>query len=301
MNNTSIPPSGRRRASRWLCAIALLAMTASGGGSDEPKGEQCGNDDSPAIPGPPDTSVMRGEVVFEERITFDGSGGKTVVHSASADLTDFSKVIVQSRQPTAVGTPACYGLTGSPTTVCRPGIPEPCVPEGLDVDKVLVSGLLPGSELPKGGKKGFYTLDGDPASFYSASEVKATVQGRTDPGYFPSMEVQVGVPDRLEIVEPAPNAKVGARDLTLRWKKGNGDYVVIDISNADGTTTDKIVCVVLDDGCHTILAGDLEFYDMKPDSKVKISVLRERSKVTTSGTASLEAKAYSRVTFSVVR
>lgn len=281
--------------------IALLLVAAATGCSDEPQGEQCSNEDSPAIPGPPDTAVLRGEVVFEERITFDASGARTVVHSASADLTDFSKVIVSSRQPTSVGSPACYGLTGGPTTVCRPGIPEPCVPEGLDVDKVLVEGILPGSELPKGGKKGFYTLDGDPGSFYTGSELKAKVQGRTDPGYFPSMEIQVGVPDRLELTEPAPNAKVGARDLTIRWKKGNGDYVVIDVSNADGATTDKIVCVVADDGCHTIFAGDLEFFDMKPESKVKVSILRERSRVTSAGNASLEAKAYSRVSFTVVR
>ncbi len=284
-----------------LASIALLAALLASSCSDEPKGEQCGNDDSPGIPSPPDTSVLRGEVTFEERTTFDAAGVKTVTHSASADLTDFSKVIVSSRQPSAVGTPACYGLTGGPTTVCRPGIPEPCVPEGLEANRVVVEGLSAGAELPKGGKKGFFTLDGGAGSFYSGTTVKVKVEGRTDPGYFPSLEQEVGVPDPLEVVEPGPNAKVGARDLTLRWKKGNGDYVVIDVSAADGTTTDKIVCVVLDDGCHTILAGDLEFYGMKPESKVKVSLLRERSKVATSGNASLEVKAYSRTSFNVVR
>jgi hypothetical protein len=180
-------------------------------------------------------------------------------------------------------------------------VPEPCVKEGLDADRVLVEGILPGTELPKGGKKGFFTLDGTPDAFYSASDLKVKVEGRSEAGFFPSLEVQVGVPDPLEITEPQPNAVVGAKDLAIRWKKGNGDYVVIDVSSADGTTTDKIVCVVLDDGCHTILAGDLEFYDMKPGGKVKVSVLRERSKVTTSGSASLEAKAYSRVQLTVVR
>jgi hypothetical protein len=215
---------------------------------------------------------------------------------------DLKSVETYSRAPTLVGSPACYGLTGSLTRICKPPATDPCNPEPIDADKVTVEGLAGGTRDLARSSKGVFSTEGLTAPLFGTGEATVKVTGRPDAGFFPSMEVSVSPPDPLQVTAPAAGGTpLGAGDLRVKWAKGNGDYVVINVSDPTGKTKDKIQCVVLDDGCHTIQAGDLEQYGLVVGSKVKLSLIRERVRIKVSGTASLEVKAVSHVDLVVVR
>jgi hypothetical protein len=269
----------------WLIAFGLTACTDSG-----PKVNPCINDDSPSVPGSPDEVITRGRVSFRTKYTYDGAGtlAKPDV-TVGATFTDNSQVIRASRPPSTLpnGSPACYALTGSPTdTICRPGYKEPCTLQYLDVSKVTVSGVSGGpldlTKTSMGNYNGPASL-GDP--LYNAGQVTVTVSGQSAAGSFPSYEQSIGTPDPMVIESPKPGdpTPITPRDLIVKWKKGNGDFVVIDLSLVIPGQTDKLQCVLLDDGCTTIYRGDIEFLCPSagcPDqTKVKITVTRKLAAV----------------------
>jgi hypothetical protein len=280
-------------------SLALLALLGACG--SKPPAEQCSNDDSPPVVGHPEEAMLHARVTVETEATFDSAGAAKRAHSASAALTDVSSVITKDRQVNSLTYP-CYGLTGAPTRVCRPGLKEPCNVERLEADKVIVEGLAGGSkELPR-TSAGAYLMESTSDPLYAAAEVSAKIVGRDSKGYFPSVELAVGVADALAVTAPAPNATVGARDLKISWKGGTGDYVVINLSDATGKITDDVQCVVKDDGCHTVSAGDLDWAGLKAGAKIKLTLSRERKLRKLVGTsASLIATTASRVELQLVR
>jgi hypothetical protein len=260
--------------------LVLVACLAAGCTDDGATGS-CLNEDSPDVPGFDDAVVLRARVTLASRLVFDGGGARTgPTNTISASFTDHTTVAGDYRQPSSLpgGTPACYALTGTPTTTCKPGFTEPCKADPLDVAKVTVDGVLGGSRDLTKTSTGKYTDDNLADPIYTSGDIKVRVEGQTGKGFFPSFEQTVKAPDPLLLVEPKAGdpSRLGMKDLKITWKKGNGDFVVIEASLAGATgRTDKIQCVVLDDGCHTIYHNDLEFMDMVDGTQVKLLIVRK--------------------------
>jgi hypothetical protein len=233
------------------------------------------------VPGFDDAIVLRGRLTIASRLAFDAAGARSgPTNSISASFTDHTTVAGDYRLPSSLpgGTPACYALTGTPTTSCKPGFTEPCKAEPVEVTKVTVDGVLGGSRELTMTSAGKYTDDNLANPIYTSGDIKVRVEGQSAKGFFPSYEQTVKAPDPLELVGPTPGdpARLGMKDLKITWKKGNGDFVVIEASLAGATgRTDKIQCVVLDDGCHTIYHNDLEFMDMIDGTQVKLLLVRK--------------------------
>jgi hypothetical protein len=268
--------------------VLTIAVALAGCTNDPPAGNTCTNEDSPVVPGSPDEVITRARVSFRTKYTYDAAGKlATPDVTIGATFTDNSQVIRASRPPSSLpgGSPACYALTGSPTdTVCRPGYKDPCTLQYLEVSKVAVEGITSGpldlTKTSAGNYTGPTNLT-DP--LFNAAQVKVTVSGQTAAGSFPSYTQSIGAPDPMVIELPKPGdvTPLGAKDLVVKWKKGNGDFVVLEISLADTTKTDKIQCILLDDGCTTVYVGDLEFLDIKDGTKMKIVLTRRLAAVRT--------------------
>ncbi len=270
--------------------ILLLGLCLVGSGcSDTPgdencEGEDCGPDcfnaDSPEIEGPSATAFHRGRITLESVVSFSSTGAQTTANEVRASYTDISQVLVSSRKPSLVQSSGCYGLTGGATVVCRPGFTEPCTKEYLAVEKVEILGTGNGDQTLEELSKGILSKEDLAAPLYATGEIQAKVTAAGGEGSFMTYEQSLAPPDLLEMTSPDPQAgPLGAKDLKFQWEPGNGDYVVINISHMDNTTTDKIQCVVIDDGCHTIYVGDLEFYDFAVGNPFKVTILREKTTV----------------------
>lgn len=255
--------------------MVACACTDSG-----PSGNLCLNEDSPNVPGFADEIVLRARVTVTSKLTYDVAGVLSGPSSSiTASFTDHTTVARDWRPPSSLpgGSPACYALTGTPTTSCKPGFTEPCQVDPVDLTQVTVDGLAGGTRELTKTSKGKFTDDNLANPLYAAADVKVKVTGETKKGFFPSYEQTVKAVDPLQLVEPKPGdpARLGMKDLKITWKKGNGDFVVIEASLAGATKTDKIQCIVLDDGCHTIYHNDLEFMDMIDGTQVKLLLMRK--------------------------
>lgn len=270
-----------------LIAACLAAVGGCSDPGDEPcEGQECGPDcfnaDSPEIEGPPATAFHRGRITLESVVSFSSTGAQTSTNEARASYTDISQVLVSSRKPSLVQSSGCYGLTGGTTTVCRPGFNEPCTKEYLAVEKVEITGTGGGALTLDELGKGILAKGSLPDPLYAVDDLQAKVTAGAAEGSFMSYEQALTSPDLLKLSLPDPAGKpLGSADLKFQWEPGNGDYVVINISHMDDKTTDKIQCVVLDDGCHTVFVGDLEFYDFTPGNPFKVTMIREKTTVKT--------------------
>ncbi len=289
---------------------ALLALTALSACTDPGVPEQCGDFESPTVTGYPDASLYRARVTVETAVTVDATGKATTASSIAASFTDVSKVMQDSRTPSAIASPGCYGLTGSPTKVCRPGVPEPCVVEYLDVESVVIEGLDGGPYTLTRDSKGIYSKELGDKAILGGGTISLKVTGKTQAGWFPTFENSIPSLEALAISAPVAGSTtpLGAGDLKVRWNRSTAahpaDYVVLNATVTGGTTTttDKIQCILADDGCQTITGTDLDLFDMKVGKTVKLSASRENARMKTlDGGYSLDLRVSSRVEMTVTR
>jgi hypothetical protein len=273
--------------SNSLHAVFLLGVVIAAGCTNSgPGGNVCLNEDSPDVPGFANETILRARVTLTSKLTYDAAG--TLAGPANGvvgSFTDYTTMLSgDSRRPSTLpgGSPACYALTGTPSKSCRDGT-QNCQAEAVEVVQVTVDGVAGGPRDLTKTATGKYTDDNLADPLYTASEVKLKVTGKSDKGFFPGYEQTAKAPDPLQLVEPKPGdaSRLGMKDLQIKWKKGNGDFVVIEASLAGSTgKTDKIQCIVLDDGCHTIYHNDLEFMDMVDGTQVKLLLVRKIGGVT---------------------
>lgn len=255
--------------------------------------------------GTPETAVLRARVTVENLTMVDAAGATTVSNSIRADLTDTSQALQKPREPnTFLLSPGCYGLTGHPITDCRPGVPAPCTVEKLDAERVEVTGLASGGVVTLVRRaKGTFDYQQIPSPLFGDGFLTVRITGRAnEAGWFPTMELQVQQPKPLVLKEPLGGKPLGAGDVKIRWEPGSADLIVLNASLSPAKDEpDDVQCVIADDGCSTLLAGDLETYGMNVGSQLKLQVIRDNSRIRNEGNVSLEVKAVSRVQLVLTR
>ena len=297
-------------------AIGLLLLVA--GCSDPVKSDQCQDEDSPSVPGPPDSALLRARVTIENLVSIDAAGVRTVSNSIRADLIDTTSAVQLLRKPSTgnVGSPGCYGLTGNPVTECRPGVSPPCTLEKLDADTIEVLGLAGQAAVTLArSAKGAFNRDQLPDPIFASGPATVRITGRAEKGYFPSMDLQVTQPEPLVLKDPLATAVIsyltdarlgkplGPGDIKVQWIPSTANLVamIIDPYPASSGSTDELQCVLVDDGCTTLLHGDLETFDIKSGSQLKLQLIRDNTQVKTEGQTSLEVKVVSRVQLVLTR
>jgi hypothetical protein len=258
---------------------ALLASTAIlGGGCHEEQGDgSCTDDVAPDQAAHVTAATQRGRVSVEAAVAYDGKGASATSNSIVSAFTDISQVETSSRTlyPIIYN---CFGLTGVPTTSCRQGKTAPCQVDTLEVVKVEVEGFATGTTTLDRVSTGKYSKLDITGAFYGTGNLTAKVTGKTDKGYFPTYDQTLATPEPLELLAPDPLMEDSTRtDLRVEWKKGNGDYILIDVQ-ADGTN-DKIQCIAVDDGCQVISATLMDIFVGSP---VKSGSTPKRYKLTLS-------------------
>jgi hypothetical protein len=261
-----------------LLLIPLL-VALSPACSDSTSDEACWEDDDPVqVSGFPSEALHRARVKVVQISEYE-AGVLTRSNSATAAFTDITYAAMKSRvAELTLGDPACYGLTGAPYKVCNQD--PPCTLESLDAQAVRLEGLAPGDiDLERTSKGRFAKLD-LPDPIFGTGEIKALVTGSDADEFFPTYEQSLpsmGTP--MEIREPDPTQDQAPRsvDIKIRWDPGDGDFIVVDVSSGDPNVTDKAQCIIHDDGCHTLMAGILDWLEVKDGESFKLSVTRVKT------------------------
>lgn len=269
--------------SSWTVGLACCLLLALGAcSSDEGEQGDCWNQDSPSGASHPDGTKHRGQVSVEHAVEYEGGATGKTSRSIVATFADISQAYMESRKSDLnIGDLTCYGLTGAPYKVCTDPSPgAPCSVETLEADKVEVEGVGSGVvTLEQTGPGKFNKLD-VPDPLFGAAPVKVVVTSAGGTGDFPAFDQSLEPPDLLELRSPSPtSASVGTQDLTVSWKAGNGDLLVLELAPGDPTSTDKVRCILADDGCHTVMVGALEWLEIDPGSQFRLILKRVRSAV----------------------
>lgn len=292
MTSCSTSPS-----SVWFILVPILLGACS---DDGPSTQACLDEDSVLPAGHSSEALLRATVQVVQEAKHEG-GSRTVESSVVASFTDTTAVEVQSRQPdTSFGGLACFGLTGAPTTTCRPGFSEPCNVEPLDVEVVALEGLSGGTLQLSATSKGKYSKEGLADPPFGQGDVTVKVTGRAEKGFFPTYEQVLSPLAPLQLLEPDPTGAeaIGPYPIRFRWSVGDveQDAIVLDISSTEAGTTDKIQCYVKDDGCHLVQPDALDWLEIKEGDSFRVSITRIRSSVKKiSGDTSAKLNVISRV------
>lgn len=134
---------------------------------------------------------------------------------------------------------------------------------------------------------GIYADSGAPI----LSDGPLEVVGETN-GEFPGFDQTIEPPDPVVLAEPLldGSALVELGDLTIAWNRGNGDFVVLVIDPDQTTGAESggdVICVIPDDGCHTLPAAVAVFLLASQSETFTLIVARERHR-----TVSLDARAF---------
>ena len=172
---------------------------------------------------------------------------------------------------------SCEGLTGAPYKHC---IEDPCTLGTLDADKVEVD-LGSGKITLERTATGKFVALNVAGPLFGDAPVKAVVSSRTETGFFLAYDQSLEPPDPIDLKQPDPTSSlgVGTSDLKLRWTPGNGDFVLVEVAKDDPTVTDKVRCLLQDDGCHTMGACVLDWLEIKTDEAFRLSIIRVRGAV----------------------
>lgn len=285
MRRTSI----RATPFRLIFAGALVAFGAACSSSEAEL--DCDNDDPPPMVTAPDTALIRSQVKLEARARFGADGAAEAVSNlATAAFVDSTRVERVNRSVNDQKfSMTCAGLTGAPVDQCREPYQDPeCIRVQLEVDELQITGVPGGLSLEKKGT-GTYVNNEAPDPLFGDEElgVAVTVSKAGDPAYFQSYAQKLAPPPQLVIEEPKPGQAVGAHDLQVCWTGKGADVIeiAIQIERADPDApadTDKVVCLVKDDGCHTVPAAAFDWLylgQLAPDDLFKVSISRERTAV----------------------
>jgi hypothetical protein len=264
-----------------ISAAALAALAAAPACSDDGNGESgdCSNEETPTLVGHPSAALRLATV----RVLHSVEGSQTE-RSVLASFTDVTEVDTSSRRlDTNIGDSTCFALTGTVTKTCRKGYTDPCVIKPLAVTGVKVEGLGSGTVTPTkpSSKSSSYTKDNIPSPLFGASPVKARVTGTSAKDAFPTFELSSPPPAVLQLECPEAAKPVGQDDFEICWNAGDPklDYVIIEVRTTDTSVTDKAICFEIDDGCHTIRAGVLDWLDVDVGSTFTVTISRERNTV----------------------
>jgi len=268
------------RTSSWISVSSLAAplLLLLGCSSDGGNGEACWNENDPSIKGYPSTATHRALVNVEQEVEHSAGGSEKVTRSVTASFSDVSTVKVVS-QP---GTPlmcdvSCEGVTGAPHIECPT---PPCVPQTLEADSVKVEVGSGSVTLDHSSEGKFNKLSvADP--LFGSAPIKVAVVGQTNTGYFPSYEQSLDPPDLISLDHPAPgnSQPVGTSDLKVSWKGGGGDYVLLEIRTTDASVTDKVRCLLEDDGCHAVGACALDWLEVNAGDTFVLTLARVKTDV----------------------
>jgi hypothetical protein len=272
--SSSTSPSRTHRLAILLAASTLvlvpLAACSDEGGNSE---QNCFQEDPPPTPGHPSDSTFRGRITVEHDVNF--AAGGTPEGSIVAAFSDLTYAEMKSRQPVTLSDYSCAGLTGAPYKVCHQD--PPCTVESLDADKIDVEGLAGGTvalERTAVGRFSKQKLAGD----LFGGTVKVVVTGQSKTGFMPSYDQSLEPPDLLSLSKPdlSSTTAVGESDLQLSWSAGNGDFIVLEIKTTDPNVTDKVQCILKDDGCHHLHAGVFDWLEVKTGDTFKLTMARVR-------------------------
>lgn len=287
---------------RCPAAVVVVVVTLLGGCGGDGADGSCIDETAAATDSFPDSAVRRAQLRLERRTTQQTDGSLAEQLLAQMSLVDLTKVDVTSRPPEpCCGLRSCFLLTGSPTTSCRKGFKPPCLPEPLDADKVTVTGLVGGSVTLDSAGGGRFTKTGLKSPLFTDNPITVKVQAKSSSSSFPSYDQKLAAPAQLELTSPDPKAKqlsAGTTDLDVAWNAGDGDWVELSVSSNAKGATDRVVCVVEDDGCATMPIGAIEAIklDMKPTDKIELTVTRVKSTTRTlDAKTGAQIKAQSRV------
>jgi hypothetical protein len=267
--SSSISPS--RIILLLLLSISLLAGCSDEGGNSE---QNCFQEDPPPTPGYPKESIFRGRITVEHNVNHaTGGAPEGTIIAAFSDLTYAE---MQSRQPVTLSDFSCSGLTGAPHKVCKQD--PPCTVESLDADKIAVEGLEGGTVALDRTAVGRFNKQKLSGSLFGGGSVKVVVTGQSKTGFMPSYDQSLEPPDLLSVSKPdlSSTAPVGESDLKLNWSAGNGDFIVLEIKKTDPKVTDKVQCILKDDGCHHLHAGVFDWLEVKPKDTFKLTMARVR-------------------------
>jgi hypothetical protein len=304
---------------RTLLVMALLLCAA--GCSDEASDNRCEDEDPPKLAGLSDDIYKAARASLEQTTKVAEDGSKSETTSVSVSLTDYTAFEIVSRPLVPVGGfVSCFQLTGSPqekcrgnpggqcgSTTCGPqqvcinGACEDCVRQKLDADKVSITGLAAGSiDLERKSEGSFRKTPPPAAPLYGDGTIAVSLTGRSEAGFFPSTDLQIEPPTKMELTSPQPNSRAGGSDLSLEWVAGNGERIEITLLSTDTSQTDKVICLAADDGCATIPAGALDFIkaNMTVADKIRVIVKREKSAVkNVAANTGMQIKATTRIDF----
>ncbi len=233
----------------------------------------CENEDQPKPVANSSTAMHRAVV----RVVQEEEGGK-VERSVQASFLDHTKVETTSRPcDMTMGDVTCCALTGNPITNCRKGFTDPCLKEKLKVTKVEFEGVAGGTVSLDGS-----TLfkEGIASPIYTGT-VKLKVTGGGGADEFPSYEMSMAAPEVLRLKCPDATQPVGNADFRVCWNAGDSsqDVIAIAIRTTKTGITHNVVCHELDDGCHTIRAGVLDWLTIGNGETFTVTVIRDRATV----------------------
>ena len=295
--------TGPRVERRWpLLSIALVALGCSGSGSYG----SWTNEETGTVTGLPEAALLRGQLTLESQRTLGGAAPSSI--TAALRLVDTTQGYRVSRTTEGMAfPPACFGLTGAVQETCRPGFSKPCPQQPLDVDRAELSSPTAAVAL-KRNSAGNYGAEAVPEAIFNG-ELTAKVTGKADKGFFPTYQQTLSPPDAMELEVPdfKTPPQVGGADFKLQWIPGNGDHVEITVRVKDSPITDKVVCLVQDDGRHAINAGAFEWFrngdpPLKAQDIFLVTVKRVRAKVdAVDAKTSVQLKSSSQVEFAVAQ
>jgi len=257
-----------------LAPACLACLGCSDPGDND---EACWEEDSPSGKAHSSAAKHRAQITVVHDLSYSG-GSSTTKRSITAAFKDITYAEMASTTPGSLECDvACVVRTGAPYKVCKK---DPCELRTLEANTVVVDVGSGAVTLEQKASGSFNSYD-SPEPLFGPNPVKATVTSGTAASDFPSFDISLAPPDLIELERPDPSSStpVGTSDLKVRWKPGNGDFLVAEIRSADPSITDKVQCFLQDDGCHHIGACALDKMDVKAGDSFRFSLERVRIEV----------------------
>jgi len=245
------PPVGAVQHGAMDCSqrsllVAVCSIVAFGcGGGDDDGAQACVDEASPELVLPdgvdPESITLEAVLAVEQRFDAITSVGEGDFRLMFFDVSTYDGTPAQI----LLDSPTCGRVIGQPVIVTRP--------TALTVTGVRVSGLA-GGPVDVGDVTGTYLSDPSPAVL-GADPVSMQAMAATGGGdTFPDVDMAGSTTVRFEGVT---TRRVGEA-MEIRWGPGDADYVEIVMITqdperpTDPTASNRVLCRVLDDGCHRV-------------------------------------------------
>ncbi|MCP4676373.1 MAG: hypothetical protein GY854_12850 [Deltaproteobacteria bacterium] len=261
--------------------LALLAWLSSPSCKQQEEKDLCVDEPPPSVQLPQGL----GEVELQAALSIDEWVEKNEDDSLEtggmlrAHFVDMTSCAEESTPAIPFGE-ACFGIAGQPNDICDL--------ERLEADAVVFKGLVDGDVALEKNDAGLFLPEGLPDAILSdegGETLKVEVSSTSGETAFPAFDIEITAPPRVVMnrIEMTPNWS-----MEVEWEPADATFFEVVLKTTlpgEEQHSNRLRCLLADDGCHEIPAEGVEWLRSQGADEVNVLLKRHMlaHKAATSG------------------